>query len=752
MFQCEVLARRAALSVLASSVLVLSAGIAAAEVNLDWVTVGDPANADDVRGDGYGGVGYEYQIGRYEITNRQYREFLNAVAVQGDPHEVYDPLMADVNGGIARTGEPGSYRYLPKDGDAAWDTRPVNYVNFYDALRFINWLHNGRPVAAQDRNTTEDGVYDMSIGSSMVRQAGARVFMPNEDEWYKAAFYKGGSADAGYWEYATQSDTVPDNNPPELDSGNSANHYATDYAVGPPYFTTDVGAYQQSESPYGTYDQSGNVWEWSETVVDGKWQVVRGGPWLYDSSFLSAESRVFGLPVGTCNDTGFRVARIPEHAKLTSTADGNWGEPTTWNGGTMKPAAEHDAVVTSHNVRVESDENAFSLQIEDSDGQVVVDTDRQLDIVTHLDVAEGSLDVLGTLRAGYAELGAGTLRIASTGTLHVDHALSLAAGSEYVLRLSAEGTGLISSAGGAYLGGTLTPIAAGPLRAPGEGGLAWYGDQTRTILTAGNVVGTFTEVPPTVPEQSNPQNHGQGHLGHGVFLTDRGSHAQPVTYEPDAVKLDLFQATPGDTNGNRYLDGYDVQAILAANTFATGIPADWTSGDFNGDQLCDGQDIQAILATALWDPHSSDPYAAIEPGTEADGGVDLVLSPQTGNLKIDTDFAVINGYVITSAAGVFSGGSADNLGWFVEDTDRRLSGNMGFALDGRHELGEVIGSQWLSAGVDWLEDLTFTYTIEGTPGTFVGALIVPEPATVAMLIALGLSLLLPAVLRRAVGR
>ena len=31
--------------------------------------------------------------------------------------------------------------------------------------------------------------------------------------------------------------------------------------IGSPYYRTGVGAHENSESPYGTFDQGGNVWE-----------------------------------------------------------------------------------------------------------------------------------------------------------------------------------------------------------------------------------------------------------------------------------------------------------------------------------------------------------------------------------------------------------------------------------------------------------------------------------------------------------
>jgi hypothetical protein len=62
-------------------------------VNIEMVPVGNPGNAADTRYDatGFGSVGYNYQIGKYEVTVGQYIEFLNAVA------------KADPNGGTTRT-------------------------------------------------------------------------------------------------------------------------------------------------------------------------------------------------------------------------------------------------------------------------------------------------------------------------------------------------------------------------------------------------------------------------------------------------------------------------------------------------------------------------------------------------------------------------------------------------------------------------------------------------------------------------
>jgi len=60
----------------------------AAVVEMEWVTVGDAGNAADDTG--YGAVDYVYRIGKYEVTNSQYCEFLNAVADVCDLYGLYN--------------------------------------------------------------------------------------------------------------------------------------------------------------------------------------------------------------------------------------------------------------------------------------------------------------------------------------------------------------------------------------------------------------------------------------------------------------------------------------------------------------------------------------------------------------------------------------------------------------------------------------------------------------------------------------
>jgi formylglycine-generating enzyme len=115
--------------------------------------------------------------------------------------------------GITRSGSSGSYTYsVIGSGD-----RPITYVSWFDAARFANWLHNGQPTGAQDASTTEDGAYTLNgatSGTAPAKNVGATVWIPTENEWFKAAYYDPThmSGAGGYWLHANQSNSMTSNN------------------------------------------------------------------------------------------------------------------------------------------------------------------------------------------------------------------------------------------------------------------------------------------------------------------------------------------------------------------------------------------------------------------------------------------------------------------------------------------------------------------------------------------------------------
>ncbi len=307
--------------ILASVVTLVLVGFtaqASAEVTFEWVTVGNPGNAEDPLNSaivpGIGSVAYVYRIAKHEVTNDQYTEFLNAVAAT-DTNALYYDSGSHLLAGITQSGSSGSFTYTVKTN---MGNKPVNLMSFFNAMRFVNWLHNGQPTGAQDASTTEDGVYTISNGVSETRAEGAQFFIPTFNEWYKAAYHQpsvqGGDSD-DYWLYPTSSNSVPTiatanatgdiSNP----GTNVANYRGGANWNGPFGNVTTVGtAGALSESFYGTSDQGGNVFEWNETAFYGSYRGLRGGSWWSPEDYLPSSIRFVADPLFEFFDVGFRVA------------------------------------------------------------------------------------------------------------------------------------------------------------------------------------------------------------------------------------------------------------------------------------------------------------------------------------------------------------------------------------------------------------------------------------------------------------
>ena len=327
------------LLVLTLAVGVLLAQTATAEITIETVPVGNAGNANDpYNGYVYGAVSYDYRIGKYEVTLNQYTAFLNAVAAT-DPYGLYNYLMGQevTSLGITRSGVSGSYTYSVIGSG----NRPVALVSWFNAARFVNWLHNGQPIGAQAAGTTETGAYTLDgalSGLDFPRNATAKYGLPSENEWYKAAYHQpaaqGGDVD-NYWRYPTRSNAQPNSRNGSASDPNSANFYYDDsianghnggYAVNNSpilaaiNFLTDVGAFSAAASFYGTFDQGGNVWEWNDAVI-GSTRGWRGGGWDSVGFRLEAGNRET-FPVSYA---GFRIVIPPVVALpvLISSQSGN---------------------------------------------------------------------------------------------------------------------------------------------------------------------------------------------------------------------------------------------------------------------------------------------------------------------------------------------------------------------------------------------------------------------------------------------
>ena len=300
-------------------IIVFFAATTVQALTIDMVPVGNPGNAPIPATTVSLSARWPtaYQIGKYEVTAGQYTEFLNAVA-KDDPNGLYHTSMAIPGGligtNIQRSGSSPNFSYSVAANSA---DRPVNLVTFWDSVRFANWLHNGQPTGPQGPGTTEDGAYH-DVGSQTLfgRNASANFFIPTEDEWYKAAYHdQTAGLAATYFDYPTGTNTVPGNDINETtNAGNNANYFNGNYAIGSPHFRSVAGEFELSDSPYGTFDQGGNVFEWNETAVTGSSRSIRGGSFYEAASATNLHASSFQQSDPTLEyfDVGFRVASTSE--------------------------------------------------------------------------------------------------------------------------------------------------------------------------------------------------------------------------------------------------------------------------------------------------------------------------------------------------------------------------------------------------------------------------------------------------------
>jgi formylglycine-generating enzyme required for sulfatase activity len=206
-----------------------------------------------------------FYIDRYEVTNGQYVNYLNAVKNlpgQCGGHSCFDPKAENPDSHIHyRKG-----RYVVEPG---YSRHPVINVSWYGAQAYCRY-HSRR--------------------------------LPTEAEWEKAA--RGPNARLYPWgNYRA---------PDKMNAGQRVGD------------TTPVGSYPLGASAYGAYDMAGNVWEWvadwyqaypgssHESPFFGqKYKVVRGGSWNHPDVDARTTHRDIAHPARRIHVVGFRCARTP---------------------------------------------------------------------------------------------------------------------------------------------------------------------------------------------------------------------------------------------------------------------------------------------------------------------------------------------------------------------------------------------------------------------------------------------------------
>ena len=252
-----------------TAITVIAAGLlaarAAAQNDFDWVTIGDPGNESyqgppDAFGiiAGSGSVGYEYRMSRTEVSTGQWLEFVNAFGTA-------IPDLVPTHWGATQSA-PGLWSL--RNDVATPAMLPVGGITWEQAAIYCNWLHNGKQ---SDIGTLWDGVYDTSTftfdGHTFTHQLapkpGARYWIPNLDEWLKAAHYdpdKNGSGQGGWWLYPNSSDTQL---VPGLPGVGETMAFID--LPGSAEWDIPLGAYPDVRSPWGLLDLSGGAAEWAST-------------------------------------------------------------------------------------------------------------------------------------------------------------------------------------------------------------------------------------------------------------------------------------------------------------------------------------------------------------------------------------------------------------------------------------------------------------------------------------------------------
>lgn len=246
----------------------LSSNFCFADLNIDWVYIDDP-----------GVSGHEPFIGymsKYETTNAQYCTFLNAALASGDialnNNSVYGANGSNIgvdfvnqlyyelykqginnynatNGGASKINFDGNSFFV----ESGFENYPATYVSWYGAVAFANYYGWRLPTEWEWQAVAD---YDSSF------TYGCGILINNSKANYKGSYHPQGTTPVG-----------------------------------------SFGAYG-----YGLCDMTGNVWEWTSTII-GNNRVFRGGCWINPANLCTVFRRFDDPPSLTSYGYSFRIVK-----------------------------------------------------------------------------------------------------------------------------------------------------------------------------------------------------------------------------------------------------------------------------------------------------------------------------------------------------------------------------------------------------------------------------------------------------------
>jgi len=309
--------------------------------------MGDPWNEGDTRERPVHSVYLDaYQIGKYEVTNREYADVLNWANAQG--------YLTNSSGGpytgglIYASGKPiadteassessqityssGVFAVRSRAGyngrSFSMANHPVVMVSWYGAVAYCSWLSEQQGLQP---------CYNM-IYFTRYEPLRNGYRLPTEAEWERAAAWDG----SRHWRYGMTSDTI-DITRANFYDGSLDVPYANPLGLQSYPYTSPAGWYdglnparlsipltltENSPSPVGAYDMSGNAWEWchdwwyrsytTELVTNptgptsGSSRLLRGGSWVNNGYYCRSAARYYYNPDNRNSCYGFRISRTP---------------------------------------------------------------------------------------------------------------------------------------------------------------------------------------------------------------------------------------------------------------------------------------------------------------------------------------------------------------------------------------------------------------------------------------------------------
>ncbi len=271
---------------------------------------------------------YEYWLGRYPVTQAQFREFIDAGGYGEE--RFWNEAAAH---GVWRGGRISDWREgEPTAGPEAYPepftlaNHPVVGVTWYEALAFCRWLTE----RWRERGWLPEG-WEVRLPSEVEWQKGARggLKVPTPIESPRSG---GECVGSGEEKAKLAENPAPTRSFPWVGELSSELANIAETRIGA---SSAVGCFPRGAGPYGCEEMAGNVWEWTRSLwgeyaypkeasereaqeaLDSKdARVLRGGAFDFGAWVARCSARGRGYPDVRDGYIGFRLSLSPFSSAL----------------------------------------------------------------------------------------------------------------------------------------------------------------------------------------------------------------------------------------------------------------------------------------------------------------------------------------------------------------------------------------------------------------------------------------------------